>query len=152
MYFQFSTKCLAFVLFLFMSTLGMAQRNDNTQEMKEYNTALVLMDKKLFSDALPIWEKLSDANFENANYSYNLGLCLFESRNNRVKALPHFMRAATNIALEWDNRFGNRTAPIETYFYLGKLHQLVGEFDKAIYYYTQFELNTRSKALIIDAR
>ena len=55
-----------------------------------------------FKGSINYWKKSVEAQPDNANFNYKLGLCYFFSYDQQLKALPHFKVAIKNLSGTYD--------------------------------------------------
>lgn len=133
--------------FVASSALSIAQGGSTSFNWK-FEEGNKLMEEKLFNQAAEIWSELLATDKENANLNYKVGLCYFNSYNQKAKALP-FLEAASR--LRKSSSYGGfntagydpfepreRNAPVEVDYYLGRAYHLNEQFDLADQFYQKF--------------
>ena len=122
-------------------------QGDNTTFTWKFEEASKLMEEKFFNQAAAIWNELVQAQPENANLNYKLGVSYFNSYNQKAKALPYLQKAAERRGVGYGgfNTSGydpfdpNETnSPVEVDYYLGRAYHLNNELNKADEYYQKF--------------
>jgi hypothetical protein len=152
------------LLTLFMSVVSNVNAQDfdpvklekslETANYKEkFETASRLMSENLYVYAAKIWTNIIEGGEGNGNVNYKAGLCYLNIANERAKALPYLKDAEKDISKRYDPfSFMEKSAPVETYYYLGKAYHLNNELDKALETYSVYQTTAHSKhALQPDA-
>lgn len=130
-------KTYILVIFTLLLTPSIAQFNLTFR--KYYNKAEEFIVVDNYKDALPFLLKLDSMVPNNPNVSFLLGLSYFMlgkdidlSKQYLEKALPH-------ISADYYGKFNETSAPVFTFYYLGRIHQMLNEFDQALDYYQRFQ-------------
>jgi outer membrane protein OmpA-like peptidoglycan-associated protein len=85
-----------------------------------------------YKNALPIYEKLAEANPENAQFNFRLGVCYYYSGTDVLKCLPFFEKAKKSFTEDTEEA-------IDLYYYLGTTYHMINRFDEAIACYTKLK-------------
>jgi len=118
---------------------------DQKASMVENNGDVVskgnkLLANKQFSQAMPYWLKVASKNKDNANYYFKLGLCYLNSLDKQVKALPYLKIASKKVSPNY--KFfdeGESSAPVDIYYFLGKVYMELNNPDSAINYFLDYK-------------
>ena len=134
-------KIFILSLFLFISFYYFPQQAPTSgSDFKEkFEAANSLMEDNFYEFALEIWMELVNDNPQNSNLNYKTGYCLLQSSSNKKEALKYLNTAKNNIKEKYfplDHAL--QTAPIETYYFLGKSFHLNYQPDSAIFYFNKF--------------
>lgn len=78
--------------------------------------------------ALKLYAQLLKLNQKDALYNYRMGVSLFHTDHNKLKAVPYLKKASTSKAIPYDN-----------YYYLGRALHLWSNFSDAQEAYQQFK-------------
>ena len=90
------------------------------------------MNQDLFSQAVPVFKELVNSDSTNANYRFLLGFSILQEGKNPRNAKPHLEYANTKVKKNYRHEFFlERSAPVETRYYLAELYHLDYEFEKA---------------------
>ncbi len=89
--------------------------------------AIKLFDEKEYSEALPIFKRLTTLFPKDPRYQYYAGVCMVQSNTNLDKAIEHLTLAA------------EKTVPRNVYFFLGKALLYQYKFDKALDAFLRFQ-------------
>lgn len=79
-----------------------------------------------YMNALTIYEQLNAIDSTNEEINFKIGVCNYNIRKYRKNAIPYFNRINTNHFPE-------------TNYYLGRLSLLNKEYDRAMYFFTQYK-------------
>lgn len=142
-------KTLIFLCISLFTIVAIAQKSYRDKFVE----ANYLMEENNYSVALPIWEELYQGNENNANINYNLGVCMLNSTNNKVKAesISYLLVAAENVATNYDPySTSEKSAPVYAYYYLGIAQHLNYKFDEAIVSFEKFDKEITSKNYLYD--
>ncbi len=86
----------------------------------------------------------------NSNYSYYLGIAYYYLPNMRDSSIFYLELAASNVSQESKNNYKETAAPIETWFYLGKLYHQNYHFQEAIFFLEKYKEVSKNKTLLDD--
>jgi Tol biopolymer transport system component len=113
-----------------------------------------LMADNLYVYAARVWVSIIEEGKGNGNVNYKAGLSYLNVTNKEAEALPYLKAAEKDISNRYDPfSFMEKSAPIETYYYLGKAYHLNQEIEKAIEAYTTYQTSAHKKhALQPDAK
>jgi len=86
-----------------------------------------------YNEALPLYLRIQRADPENDNINYKIGVCFLNDPFQNDKSIRYLEKASANINPKYkDNNFKEITAPVETFFYLGKAYLVNNNIDKAL--------------------
>lgn len=149
---------LPFPLAIFATLLlcfsAMAQTEEETEKESfkdRFAQGNILLEDRYYAIALPIWEDLLAEDSTNANVNYKVGLCYFNISVERKKALPFFQAAGENVAKNYDSfSHGEKKAPVDTYYYLGRTFHLNNYIDEAIKSFDTFKSEAGKKHFLLE--
>lgn len=92
-----------------------------------------------YEKALPLYQKINEADTSNYNVIYRIGLCYLNTPLKIFKAIPYLDKASKHVSLKYkEGSYKEKNASIESFFQLGFTHQIVNQFDEAIAAYTSY--------------
>lgn len=123
--------------------------NASTKEMIVRNSEL-LMDR-YYSRSLILVDKLLEKEPESPNYNYRKGFAVLRSKYDHEKAIQFFLKAEKNVSKTFD-AFSARekSAHIDTYFYLGYCYHLKKDILNARVFYEKFLSYSDSSSELYD--
>lgn len=90
--------------------------------------------------ALPLYLKLIDKGWDNANTQFNTGMCYMFVQKQIKQAIPYLEKAITNTSPNFrEGNYKEDRAPEEAWFYLAKAYRIDGQLDKAINAYKEYQ-------------
>jgi len=93
-----------------------------------------------YKEALPLFQRVLDADSTNYNVMYKIGFCYLHIPGQKVKSIPFLEKAADNYTLNYrNNTYAERKAPLDAVFYLGNSYLINNQIDEAIDAYTAFQ-------------
>ena len=99
-----------------------------------------------YSDALPLYYELYKSDTSNSNFSYRIGQCLIHLKNSYKESIPYLENAIDAVSLRHkEGYFTEKTAPIETYLYLGRAYRMNYELDKAYEAFMEYKYALKKK-------
>lgn len=121
-----------------------------------YSVALFAQDEKeikaLFRDAemhllyeeyelaLPLYLKLIDKGWDNANTQFSTGMCYMYVQKQIKQAIPYLEKAVNNTSPNFrEGNYKEDRAPEEAWFFLAKAYRIDGQLDKAINAYKEYQ-------------
>jgi outer membrane protein OmpA-like peptidoglycan-associated protein len=116
-------------------------------EMIEKNSNDAINDIN-FKSAINYWKKSIEAQPDNANFNYKLGLCYFFSYDQQLKALTCFKKAIKNLSGTYD--FSNEkeaAAPYNAYYFLAETFLENNQSDSAFKYFGLYQDNHESSTI-----
>jgi hypothetical protein len=95
----------------------------NAQSFREqFTEANLLTEDGYYGLAIPIWLDLHKEK-PNANLNYKIGRSYLSLGIDRDRGLPYLLKASKDVKNIYDPFSSDfKTAPVETYFYLGKAY------------------------------
>lgn len=121
----------------------------STKKLIERNSQL-LMDR-YYHQSLIVVDKLLEEDPENPNYNYRKGFAVIKLNNDHEKALPHFQQAEKNVSKTYDAFSArDKSAHIDTYFYLGHCYHLKKDISNARSFYNKFLSNADSSSELYE--
>ena len=88
---------------------------------------------------------------DNAFYNYKFGVLSFAISDYQQSATYYFEKANKNVSTKTKNSYKETKAPIENWYYLGKINHLNYKFDTAIFYLNKYIEVSRDKDLKDEA-
>ncbi|MFT4603265.1 MAG: hypothetical protein ACI857_003453, partial [Arenicella sp.] len=111
----------------------------------QFETANTLMEDKVYSEALFVWDFMLEENPTNSNLLYKAGMCHI-GLNDEKSALPYFDKAQYSVVKNYNPYLSTETnAPTELYYYLAKTSHTNGRIDTAYAQYNYFMKNVKKK-------
>jgi tetratricopeptide (TPR) repeat protein len=107
----------------------------------EFIDANRLMLEKNWTKSINTWQKLLEAEPNNANINYKIGYCLLQTANSKKEALTYLEAAVMKkLSNNYDPDDPNESkAPVIALYYLGKAQALNMKLDEAIVSYQTLE-------------
>lgn len=130
--------------FLFSSISVSAQMSDK----EKFLEALYLMDENRYAAAEPLLEGLYEADKNNANINYSLGISILKSftEKDKVNALSYLLFASKSVSPNYSYLDPKeKKAPVDTWFYLGKAQHNDYQFIEAIESFNKFKTYVNEK-------
>jgi tetratricopeptide (TPR) repeat protein len=126
-------------ILLFLSTSAFSQGEEKLKSMFVEAESYFLFEE--YKDALPLYQRLLQADPENFNLNYKIGICYLNDIYQLQKSLPYLEKAVngTNPGAK-TNSFKEKQAPPEAYYYLGNAYRANNRLSDAIKAYEQFKL------------
>ncbi len=92
-----------------------------------------------YREALPLFMKVLDAEPDNYNVNYKIGICYLNIPGQKEKSIPYLEKATEGTTSRYrENVFSEKEAPIDAYFYLGNAYLINNDFRKAKNAYQTF--------------
>ncbi len=111
------------LIFLLISLSAFPQNQKDIKEAFLDGEYFLAYDE--YIDALPFYKKVYDVNPENANINYKMGLCYLNIPGKKDQAIPHFLKAVTNVSPDYkEGNYKEVAAPVDAYFFLGNAYQI----------------------------
>ena len=85
-----------------------------------------------YGQAILLLKQLDSITPSNSNINYKLGLCYFNSSNDKKQAISYFEKAIKNISSSYKSIYNETNAPVMAYYYLGKSYHNEYMFKEAI--------------------
>ncbi len=136
---------LTFLVFCSLNLMAQSFREIFTE-------ANLLTEDGYYGLAIPLWESLLAENPDNANLNFKLGKCLLSQGIDRNLALPYLEEASKDVKKIYDPFTADfKSAPDETYYYLGLAYHITGKLDFAQEFYDKFLVTAGEKHFLKDA-
>ena len=131
-------KFVIILLSLIISTVIFAQDEKEIKILfKDAETHLLYEEYDL---ALPIYLKILERGWVNANIQFNTGLCYMNVQRQVKQAIPYLEKAVLDVTSHYkEGNYKEKRAPEEVWFYLAKSYRVDGQFDKAIETYFKYK-------------
>lgn len=138
---------------LFLTLLVLFSINLKAQSFREiFTEANLLTEDGYYGLATPLWQSLLEENPENANLNFKMGKCLLSQGIDRNLALPYLEEASKDVKKIYDPFTADyKSAPVETYYYLGLAYHITGKLDSAQEFYNKFLTEASDKHFLRDA-
>ena len=128
-------KAAILTLFCAISLLSYSQ---NELKKKFEKGEAYFLDSN-YTKALPVFLSLLEADKENANLNYKVGVCYLSSALGHKKAIAHLEKASMDISEKYkESSYKERHAPVSAILYLGDAYHLNYRLDEAIVTYKRF--------------
>ncbi len=109
-----------------------------------------MLQENFFYYADVVTNRLLEINPESANYNYRKGFILLEMHTEFERAIKYLTKSTENTIKNFDMySAGEKAAPIDAFYHLGRAHHLNEEYDKAIEQYTLFIGKTAKQSELI---
>jgi len=131
-------RIISLFLLTIISSILLAQNEKEIKTLfKSAETHLLYEEYDL---ALPIYLKIIDKGWDNANIQFNVGMCYMNVQRQIKQAIPYFEKAITNVTSNYkEGNYKEKRAPKEAWFYLAKAYRIDGQFDKATEAYIKYK-------------
>ena len=126
-------KKLILLILCVVFCLGLYSQNSNRVFMSNFYDGVAYMYEDNYSAALDHWKKAEDADSDNPNVWYNIGVCYKNSTKDRELAVLYLSKAVeyANPSYVW-NDHTDRSVPIDCYEELGVALRMVGKYDESL--------------------
>lgn len=119
-------------------------KDASTKKLVQKNSQLLM--NRYYHQSLIVVDKLLEEQSDNSNFNYRKGFAILKVNNDYEKALPHFLLAEKNVSSSYDIFSAkDKSAHIDTYFYLGHCYHLKKDISKAREFYKKY-LSTADKS------
>ncbi len=124
------SKTILLLIIIFFSNFVYSQNKEIKKLFVDAESDIMYED---YVNALPLYLKILDKNYNNANIQYGIGLCYINIDGEKHKAIQYLEEASKDISQEYrEGSYKETHAPPEALFYLGKAYRINYELDKAI--------------------
>jgi len=135
---------LAVLSVIFTVTLNAAAVNNSCEVNKDnprklFRKAMAYFEKQNYGRSLPLLLKLSEINPGNHNINFFIGVCYFNSINNKLLGTTYLESASANMINDYTNSYSQISAPVHAAYYLGRSYEYSGNYSKAIESYNNFK-------------
>jgi hypothetical protein len=130
-----------FYIFLIIVLLfsGKVFTQNYRSDQESYLEAEYFMMLEEYSDALPYYLRLLRTYPDNYNLAYKTGVCYLHIRGEKNLAIDYLESAARNSAASYrEGSLKQKTAPYESWYYLGIAYRINYQFEKAIDAFERF--------------
>jgi hypothetical protein len=122
-----------------ISLLGTYSQDNDRQSKDNYYYGKYYLSHHQYSEALPFFQSVLDADSLNANINYKIGKCYINIRGEKLKSIPYLERASKNITDDYfSDKLENDAAPVEVLLLLGEAYQRNNELGKALNKYYEY--------------
>ena len=104
-----------------------------------------LFNYEYYNDALYIFKKLLAVDFNNCNLNFYVGVCILNSKQQRIKAIDYLKKAILKTDVAYGYTYKETSAPVFAYLYLGQAYHLNGQYDEALINFEKFKLYLTNK-------
>ena len=111
---------------------------DKKESKKQIRVAENFLDDENFSDAIPLYLKMLEANPLHSSLNFKLGFCYLQTADQKDKAIDYLQIAVDNVTTDKKRRKEN--APLEAYFYLARAYRMEKKHKEAMFV-LQFLMN-----------
>lgn len=109
----------------------------NKKELVQRNT--ILLNDGFYYQSTIVADKLLEGEPDNSNFNYRKGYALLKLSVEFHNAKPHFLKAVNSTSKNYDVFSENeKSAPVDSYYYLGRCYHLSENIDKAEEYYQKY--------------
>lgn len=150
-YFQLFTV----LILMFLVFSAKSQEFGSSTFRSEFNKAIKHMKAEEYRFAYSIFQALNEANPDNANIEYHMGLCLMDQKYEKEEALIWFLKASKNYKDYYGSINSESSAPLDVLYYVGMCHHYNSNYNEAIKWYEEFveKANPRKAAdLLLKAK
>ena len=131
---------LVFLLINFCIYFIVAQEKEKQNPKDIFLEAESYLLYEEYTEALPLFLKLSKAEPENDNLNFKVGLCYLSVPYEKDRAINYLEKATKNISKEYkSNSLKETKAPLDALFYLGNAYRINNQLDKALEIYNSFK-------------
>jgi hypothetical protein len=93
-----------------------------------------------YKDALPLYQRILQAEPENYNVAYKIGVCYLNDPYQKNKSIRYLEEAIEHAKSNYrENSFREKQAPLESFYYLGNAYRINNRLDEAINTYKKFK-------------
>ncbi|MFN2380751.1 MAG: hypothetical protein ABR519_11170 [Bacteroidales bacterium] len=132
-------KRFLILLIIVLPFSGRAVAQNYQSDQESYLEAEYFMMLEEYRDALPYYQRLLRIYPDNYNLSYKTGVCYLHIRGEKNLAIDYLEDAARNSAASYrEGSLNQKTAPYESWYYLGIAYRINYQFERAIYAFERF--------------
>ncbi|MDQ3192409.1 MAG: OmpA family protein [Bacteroidota bacterium] len=130
----------AVLVFLIYITPIFAVESTADSFKKSFEKANTHLNNQMYSKAVELFLKLDSLDPDNSNISFKIGVCYYNSINEKLKAIPYFEKAVTNLSEKYNEKKATeKNAPYISLFYLAQVYHLNYDFDQSISTFNHFK-------------
>ena len=136
------------IICLFFLFIVIKQNNAQLQPgpSETFSEAFDFFSYQEYAEALTLFRSVYREDENNNHVSYLIGVCLINIEGQRQKALPFLEMAAADISADHKSgSFHEKSAPVESFFYLGIAYRLAHRFDESLEAFNQLKNLTGSR-------
>ncbi len=101
--------------------------------LETFNEAWEFFSYDEYEEALPLLYSIYSEEENNSHLQYLIGVCYLNNEGQKQKALPFLEKASKNITtVHQSGSFNEKSAPIESLYYLGIAYRLARSFNKSL--------------------
>lgn len=138
----YSMKVICLTSVVMLHSSGSQSQPFNMSQYKFnllFENAFELMLTGEWDKALPVFITLYQNDTTNSNLCYLTGFCLYKMRREPAAAVQLFEKASLSVNPRYVRGVSHeRKAPISTFFYLGELQYLAGDYQDALTSYLRY--------------
>jgi hypothetical protein len=136
---KFHSSLFLINIFIFLIATAFGQGEEKVKNMFVEAESYFLFEE--YKDALPLYQRILQADPENFNINYKIGICYLNDIYQVQKSLQYLEKAVTGIdANSKTNSFKEKKAPPEAFYYLGNAYRANNRLKDAVEAYQQFKL------------
>lgn len=122
-------SCLQVIILVILPSATSAQSAAEMKEIFAQAESYYLYGEYELANQLYI---LLDST-NNRNIQYKIGVCYLNIPGEKEKSVPYLEKAVLNASYEAkENRYSEKRAPLDAYFYLGKAYMINNDLDKGL--------------------
>ncbi len=129
---------ISLFLVIFISKFTYAQEFGTSNFRSEFNKAIKHMNAEEYRYAYSIFQALNEANPNNANIEYHMGLCLMDQKYEKEEALIWLQKSSANFKEYYGSSSSESEAPVDVFYYIGMCHHYNSNYAEAIKGYEEF--------------
>lgn len=140
-----------FILLLLVSPLALFAQSPDFK--KRFSDAEYHLQFRNYTEALPIYVELANADVNNANVAYKAGFCYLNVSGDKSRAIPYLERAAANTSKNYQEFSASESkAPEIAVFDLATAYQIDMQFEKAEAQFTKYKgmVGAKNKELLAE--
>jgi len=123
---------LILIFMLLITSISMAVANDEVENPSPYIHCMTLMDAGEYESALPALMRLHAEDRDNANLSYQIGICLLRGSKDLYQAAFFLERASKRVSHQYTPLNPNeQRAPVQAFFHLATAYMEAGQCEQA---------------------
>ena len=131
---------LYFVLLALYSGLPLFSQEDEAKLKEAFLEAESYFLFEEYKDALPLYQRILNADPENYSIQYKVGVCYLNDVYQKHKSIQYLEKAVKGTSPDYkQNNFKERMAPLEAFYYLGNAYRVNNRLNEAIEAYNQFK-------------
>jgi outer membrane protein OmpA-like peptidoglycan-associated protein len=135
-------KTVLLLAFILLAQMPLKAQQKDQAELKEYFfDAEYFFAQEEYADALLDYLELYNNGFnENASINYRLGICYLNIPDQKEKAIGYLLEAVKNVSKRYkESNFKQKSAPFDTYLFLGNAYRVNNRLSEAIAAYNQYK-------------